>query len=115
MVQRLITFLLFAGVAFGQVDKAQIDAFKKEAASLQAAVDDAINSQVPGPAGVMQHAKATYLAGYGIVVSLEASLEPTRTPFSSPKTPAEVRTIVTQRRKAVQDKLEGLLKDRMAK
>jgi hypothetical protein len=114
-VQLLFAICMFAGMAFAELDKAQIDVFKRDAAPLQAAVEEAINSVVPGPAGVLEHAKATYLEGYGVVVSVEASLEPTRTPFSSPKTPSEIRTIVAQRRKAVQEKLETLLKERTLK
>jgi hypothetical protein len=78
-------------------------------------VEEAVNSLVPGPAGVMEKPRAAYLEGYGIVVSLQASFEPTRNPFSSPKTPAEVRKIVNERKKAVQENLEKLLKERVAK
>lgn len=91
--------------------KEQIDVFKKEAALLRAAADEAVNSSVPGMA-LLQVSKATYLEGYGVVVTLEAQLEATRNPFSSPKSPAEIRTIVAQRRKDVQQKLEKLVKDR---
>lgn len=117
MVRIVFTLWMFASVAVAQVDKGPFEAaFKKEAVSFQAAVDDAVNSVVPGPAaGVTEHAKATFLEGYGVVVSLEASLEPGHTPFSSPKTLAELRTIVVQRRKDVQSKLEALMKDRIAK
>jgi hypothetical protein len=115
MMRLLFAFFLLAGCAFAELDKGQVELFKKDAVPLQAAVEETINSQVPGPAGVLERAKATYLEGYGIVVSLEASLEPTRTPFSSPKTPNEVRAIVAQRRKAIQEKIENLLKERISK
>lgn len=111
----VLLMMLLASGAFAQTDKAQLEVFKKEAIPLQAAVDEAVNSLVPGPAGVLEHAKATYLPGYGVVVSLEASFEPGHTPFSSPKSPAEVRTIVEKRRRDVQAKLEQLLKDRVGK
>ena len=107
----LLCLLMFSGSALAQADKAQNDLFKREAVSLRAVVDDAASSVVPG-AGVLQSAKATYLEGYGIVISIEAALEPTRNPFSSSKTPADVRALVTQRRKDLQQKLENMLKER---
>jgi hypothetical protein len=112
MLRILLIMSMFAGSLMAQ-DKT--DLFKKEAAGLQAAVEEAVNSLVPGPAGVLERPRATYLEGYGIVVSLQASFEPTRNPFSSPKTPAEVRSIVNERRKLVQERLEKLIKERVAK
>ncbi len=106
---------MFAGAVFAQADKTVIDAFKKEAVPLQIEVEEAVNSVVPGLSGVVGRPQATYLEGYGVVVSLEVSLAPTRTPFSSPKTPAEVRTIVKQRQKLVEEKLGSVLKDLVAK
>ena len=104
---------MFAATAFAQSGKARLDSFKKEAPALQDAVNGVIDSTVPG-LGLFQKAKATYLEGYGIVITLEASLEPTRNPFSSPKTPAEVRAIVTERLREIQQKLERFLKERTA-
>jgi hypothetical protein len=98
-----------------QTDKAQIDLFKREAADLQLAVHEAVQSLVPGPDGILELPRAAYLEGYGVAVSLQATFGPTRNPFSSPKTPAEVRKIVSERKKAVQERLERLLKDRVAK
>ena len=115
MVRILLGVLMFAGSAFAQADKAQIDLFKREAALLQVAVDEAVNSLVPGPDGVLERPRAAYLEGYGVVVSLQATFGPTRNIFSSPKTPAEVRKIVNDRKNAVQQKLENLLKERVAK
>src|SRR5262249_41796463 len=57
----------------------------------------------------------TYLEGYGAVFTLEASLEPTRSPFTSPKTPAEVRATVNERRHTIETKLQELLKQRAGK
>lgn len=111
----VFVLMLCVQTAFAQLDKARIDTFKKESAPLQFAVKDAVNSLIPGPAGVMEDPRATYLEGYGVVISLQVSLEPTRNPFSSPKSPAEIRAIVTQRRKEVQGRLEALLKDRTMK
>src|SRR5262252_8468948 len=100
MKRVILAVLLFAATAWGQLDNGQIENFKKESSGLQSAIDDAVGSIIPGR-GLLESTKATYLEGYGAVFTLEASLEPTRTPFSSPKTPQEVRAIVNERRKAI--------------
>ena len=110
----LLCLLMFAGSAFGQTpDKARMDLFKKESAGLTVAIEGIVEAIVPGRS-ILESPKATYLESYGAVITLEASLEPTRNPFTSPKSPAEVRAIVSERRKAIQQKLEGLLKERTA-
>src|SRR5438874_13768080 len=86
-------------------DKAQMDTFKKEAGPLQAAIEDSVNSALPG-AGVLEHAKATYLDGYGVVVSLEASLEPAYMPFSTARSPAQLKSLINEKKILVQQKLE---------
>jgi hypothetical protein len=105
----ILAVLFFATSAWAQVDTAQIEKFKKESSGLQNAIDDAVGSIVSGRS-VLESTKATYLEGYGAVFTLEASLEPTRTPFTSPKPPAEVRAAVNERRKAITQKLEAILK-----
>jgi hypothetical protein len=112
MTKVFLLILLFATTALGEIDKTRLDLFKKESASLRGAVDDIMNTSVPGR-GVLESAKATYLEGYGAVLTLEASLEPTRSPFTSPKTPAEVRNLVSERRKSIENKLQNLLKQRV--
>jgi hypothetical protein len=111
MKRTFLCLILFAASAFAEVDKTQMDLFKKESAVIRAAIDDAMNGIVPGR-GVTQAARASYLEGYGAVFTLEASLEPTRSPFTSPKSPAEVRAVVAERRKAIEAKLDSLLKQR---
>jgi hypothetical protein len=114
MLKILFAVLIFAAGAFAQQpDKAWLDAFKKESAVLTAAVEEAVSGVVPGRS-VLETPKATYLEGFGAVITLEASLEPTRSPFSTVKSPAEVRLTVSQRRKAIQQKIEGVLKQRTA-
>ena len=99
---------LFMFVAGGQ-----LDAFKKEMTPLQTDIDAVVEST---GARVFSNSKATYLEGYGLIVVLEAMLEPTRNPlFSSAKSPAEVRTAVNQRLKSIQDKLSEFLKQRVTK
>src|SRR5262245_36435754 len=115
MKKTILCIFLFAVSAFAaEVDKGQLDLFKKESTALRGAIDDIMNATVAGR-GLMESANATYLEGYGAVLTLEASLEPPRSPFTSPKTPAEVRTIVNGRRKAIETKVESLLKDRIGK
>jgi hypothetical protein len=105
-----LCMLVFVTSALAEVDKAQLDLFKKESVVLRAAIDEIVNASVQGRA----ESKATYLEGYGAVFMIEAALEPTRSPFSSAKTPDEVRKIVTDRRKTIETKLEALLKQRVA-
>lgn len=110
----ILCVLMFSTSAFAQADKARIDTFKREAPALQAAVEEVVNSVVPG-LGVLQHAKATFLDGYGVVVSLEAALAPTRNPFSSPQSPGAVRELVDKRRTLIREKMEALVKQQTSK
>jgi len=89
-----------------------VDAFKKEVAPLQSAVDSLVAST---GAEVMQRSRAAYLEGYGIVVSLEIVFEPPQGIFGTPKTPAQLRTVVAQRRKDLQDKLTAFIKERIVR
>jgi hypothetical protein len=109
MLKLIICFLMMSVTALGQ---AQVSAekIKKDTVSLQNAVNDAAGAVVPG-FGVLQGAKATYLEGYGFIVTLELALEPTRNPFSF-KSSDEVRTTVNQRRKDTVEKLTNLLKQK---
>jgi hypothetical protein len=101
----MLCVLLSATGAFAEVDKAQLDLFKKESAPLRSAIDGVIGSG-------RESTKATYLEGYGAIFTVDASLGPTRSPFSSVQTPAEVRAIVAAKRNDVETKLTKLLKDR---
>jgi len=112
MKKAFFCVLLFSVSAFAGIDKAQMDSFKKEAVVLRGAIGDAVGSVIPGRS-YMDLPKATYLEGYGAVVTLEVSLGPTRSPFSSPETPEQVRKIVTERRKDITQKLEAALKKRV--
>lgn len=112
MKKLILCLLLSSTSALAELDKAQLDLFKKESGALRSAVNDIVNAN-SGGLGVAGSAKATYLDGYGMVLTLEAALEPTRNPFSSPKTPTEVREIVAERRRAIETKLDALLKERI--
>ena len=112
MKKLIVCILLFAASAFAVTDKAQMDNFKKESQVLRNAIGDAVGSVIPGRS-YLDLPKASYLDGYGAVITLEASLAPTRSPFSSPETPEQVRKTVNQRRKDLTQKLEALLKQRV--
>ena len=103
LMKLCILFLLLAAP--------QTDVFKKDMVPLQAAVDGVMTS-----AGVqlLQRSHAAYLEGYGIVVSLEIAFVAPQGIFDTPKKPAEIRTLVTQRRKDVQDKVIAFVKQRVA-
>jgi hypothetical protein len=113
MKKIVLCMLVFITSALAEVDKAQLDLFKKESAALRLAIDEVVNASVSGR-GSAESAKATYLEGYGALFMLEATLEPTRNPFQSVKTPDEVKKIVAERRKTIETKLEALLKQRVA-
>ena len=89
----------------------QMDVFKKDMVPLQTAVDGVITS-----AGMqlMQRSHAAYLEGFGIVVSLEIAFVPPQGIFDTPRKPAEIRTLVTQRRKDLQEKVTAFVKQRLA-
>jgi hypothetical protein len=106
---KLICFLMMSVTAFGQ-SQVPAEKIKKDTVALQNAVNDVVGTAVPG-FGVLQGAKATYLEGYGFIVTLELALEPPRNPFSF-KSADEVRATVTQRRKDTVEKLTNLLKQR---
>jgi hypothetical protein len=112
MKKLIVCILICAATAFAGTDKAQMDNFKKESVVLRNAIGDAVSSVIPGR-NYLDLPKATYLEGYGAVITLEASLAPTRSPFSSPETPEQVRKTVNQRRKDLTQKLEALLKQRV--
>lgn len=102
---------MFAIAAFAQESTPQLDAFKKEAKGLQSAVNDVASASVSAN-GVLQPAKTTYLDGFGIVVTVEVSLAPTRTPFSGPESPEAVRKLVNERKDTIRQKFESLLQQR---
>jgi len=110
---RLVVFLIvFPGILPAQADSSQIARFKQESIVLTGLLDDAVSAIVPGP--ILQRSKATYLDGYGVVMSIEVALEPPRNPFSGVKAPAEVRQLSAQRRAALKEKAVELLKDKVA-
>jgi len=126
MMRSFVFFWMFLGVSLGQAEKPassdvllghaekpapSSDVLKKETSTLANGVDKVISAAVPNTRP-FQTAKATYLDGYGIVVTIETALEPPRNLFSNAKTPAETRTAMNQRLSELEDGIKGLLKDR---
>jgi hypothetical protein len=109
---RLVVFLIvFLGILPAQADSGQIAQFKQDSIVLTRLLDDAVSTIVPGP--ILQRSKATYLDGYGVVMSIEVALETPRNPFSGVRAPAEVRQLSAQRRTALKEKAVELLKDKV--
>ena len=85
--------------------------FKKEMTPLQSGVDSVITST---GSQLLQRSRAAYIEEYGIVVTLEVAFEGPQNPFSGYKTSAEMRTLVEQRRKDLQEELTAFLKQRVS-
>jgi len=108
MLKSIVCFLMLAGAP-------QSEAFKKEMIPLQEAVDTVVSNTGARIMGMSDRSRATYLDGYGIVVVLEVTLEQPSHPFGSSKSPAEVQATVSQRQKAIKEKISELLKQRVGK
>jgi hypothetical protein len=87
------------------------DVFRKEKAPLESAVDALVSS---AGAQVMQRSHAAYIEEYGIVVTLEVVFEQPQGIFGTPKPPAELRSLIAQRRASLQEKLTTFVKQRVA-
>jgi hypothetical protein len=111
MLKSIIGLLLLSSTLLAQ-SQPSAEAIKKDVQTLQNAANDTMGGIVSG-LGVLQAARATFLEGYGIVVTMEVALEPPRNPFTAMKTSDDVRTTVAQKRKATVEKLTNLLKDKV--
>jgi hypothetical protein len=109
----MVCVLVSSVSAWSQTDKTRLDVFKKEASSLQEATEQAVEAATPGMA-VLQHAKATYLEGYGIVVTVQAALVPNRNPFAATVSSADVRKVVAERRTQLRQRVQELVKQQAA-
>jgi hypothetical protein len=87
------------------------ETIKKDVQTLQNAANETIDGVVPG-FGVLQAARGTFLEGYGVIVTMEVAFEPPRNPFNPTKSSGDVRTTVSQRRKATVGGLTKLLKEK---
>jgi hypothetical protein len=110
MLKTLKTSLcvLFAvSTVWAQGASSSPDTFRKDLTAIQKALDDSIRSV----AGIefLQPAKATYVDEFGIFVSLEVVLEPTRNPFTSPAAPRPASSPVAERQRLVREKVTQIL------
>jgi len=93
--------------------QAASDKIKTDVRTVQTAVNDAVGTSLPGW-GVLQAAKAAYLEGYGVVVTMEIAFDSPANPFTGSKSPEEIRATAAQRRKEIQEKLVNILKQKTA-
>lgn len=110
ILRTLVMMLVFAAVAPAQSPQSDA-AFKRQTAAIQAAVNDVVNSTVPGYA-LVQPTRSVYLEGFGVIFTLEVSLEEPRSPFFSPKSPEQVRALVGQRLKDIRGKLMDVVQQK---
>ena len=104
MLKTILFFVLLASTP-------QADTFRKEMLPLQQSIDTTVGGVV---ARVLQPSKATYLDGYGIVVTLEVALTAPRTPFSSPASSAESKAAVALKLRELQLKMPILVTQKVA-
>jgi hypothetical protein len=104
---KTLAFLLIAGVL-----QTPVDAFKKEMGPLQTDFDKLV-SEVGARA--MSPAKAAFIEGYGVVVSLDVALEAPNalTLFGGSSSKATVVANVNGRRKKITDQISALIKQRV--
>jgi len=108
----LLSLVLMSSFVDSQA-QAAADKIKTDVRTIQTAVNDAVGTSLPGW-GVLQGAKAAYLDGYGVVVTMEVAFDSPANPFTGNKSPEEVRATAAQKRKEVQEKLMNILKQKTA-
>lgn len=107
LVMGLLSLLVISAISStGWAQASKNEVFRKEAATLQRAADQAI-AEVAG-ISLLQSAKATYLEEYGVVISLEVALEPPRNPFEA----TQGRSTVADKQRQVRDKMKQFLTQR---
>ena len=79
---------------------------------IAAEVDAQVAGIVPGP--TLQTAKATYLVGYGVVVTVEVAFERPRNPFSGARTPDEIRRSSEMHRSQLKEMAVRLIGERVS-
>src|SRR2546426_10486544 len=104
----LLSLVLMSSFVYGQAQAAP-DKIKTDVRTVQTAVNDAVGATLPGW-GVLRAAKAAYLDGYGVVVTMEVAFDSPANPFTGNKSPEEVRATAAQRRKEIQEELMNILK-----
>jgi hypothetical protein len=104
---KTLAILLLAGVI-----QTPADAFKKEMNPLQAEFDKLVNDT---GARTMSPARASLIEGYGVVVSLDVTLEPPNALllFSGTANKQAIIANVKDRRKKITDGISTLIKQRV--
>lgn len=92
-------FFPLAVSAWADVDAA-------EAANLERSVNSLVGGLVPN---VFRDARATYLEGYGVAVTIEVALDVPRNPFNSSRSAADTRESALQRIAAIRQETIRLL------
>ena len=108
----LLSLVLMSSFVYGQAQAAP-DKIRTDVRTVQTAVNDAVGGSLPGW-GVLQAAKAAYLDGYGVVVTMEIAFDSPANPFTGNKSPEEIRASAAQKRKEIQEKLINVLKQKTA-
>lgn len=109
MCRMAVVFAVSVAVSFsGKVLLGQTGPSFETIATITAAVDEQIAAVVPGP--MLQTAKATYLEGYGLVVTLEVALELPRNPFTGLRPLDEIRRSSQRRHVALKELVLGMLR-----
>jgi hypothetical protein len=106
VLRTIFCLVIMAPMLAAQTAGSKSEMFRKEGPALQAAVDQGI-SEVPG-ISILQTSKATYIQEFGIVVTLELTLEANRSPFNVDAR-AEKPAVVNERLQRVRDKMKQLL------
>jgi hypothetical protein len=98
-VSLLIVFIVAS--PFGSRFLGQATPSSEAQVAIAAAVDAEVAAVVPGQ--MLQRAKATYLDGYGVVVTIEVAFERPRGPFSSARAPELIRQSSEVRRSQLKE------------
>jgi hypothetical protein len=109
MIKTLMMSVLLAGVL-----QTPMDTFKKEMKPLQDSVDGLVTES---RGTIMSESKASWIEGYGVVVSVEVALEPPRNALfpsaGAPSSRNEAEARATARQKDIKDKVTAFLKQRV--
>jgi hypothetical protein len=109
MLRTIFCLLIAVPLLSAQTAGSKSELFRKEGPALQTVVNQAAG-EVPG-VSILQPSKATYIQEFGIVVSLEVSLEPPVNPFNVDVRP-ERSSVLKERQQKLRDKMKQVLAQR---
>lgn len=101
-----ITLAFFVAITLPGSGVARADVDPAQAADLERTVDSVVGNIVPN---VFRNARATYLEGYGVIVTIEVALDVPRHPFSAAREPADVRASALERVRSIRQQSIDLL------